>query len=137
MGLLSSCGAWSSHCSGFSCCGLWALGLSGSVVMAHGLSCPKHVGSWGFPGGSVVAACQCKRCGFSHWISKTSEEVNGTSVLGGAKKQQQKKQNKKNTRIFLPGKSHGQRSLAGCSPLGCKRVRHNLVAKQLQQHVGS
>ena len=25
-GLLSSCGAWASHCSGFSCCRAWALG---------------------------------------------------------------------------------------------------------------
>ena len=28
---------------------------------------------------------------------------------------------------------HGQRSLAGYSPWGCKRVRHDLVTKQ-QQH---
>ena len=26
------------------------------------------------------------------------------------------------TPVFLPGESHGQRSLAGCSPWGCKRV---------------
>ena len=26
--------------------------------------------------------------------------------------------------VFLPGESHGQRRLAGCSPWGC-RVRHN------------
>jgi len=41
----------------------------------------------------VVTACQCKRCGFSHWISKTSEEVNSTSVLGGAKKKTKKHSN--------------------------------------------
>ena len=29
------------------------------------------------------------------------------------------------TPVLLPGKSHRQRSLAGCSPWGCKRVRHN------------
>ena len=29
------------------------------------------------------------------------------------------------TLVFLPGKSHGQRSLAGYSPGGSKRVRHN------------
>ena len=33
---------------------------------------------------------------------------------------------------FLPGKSHGQRSLAGYHPWGCKRVRHDLAAKQKQ-----
>ena len=27
--------------------------------------------------------------------------------------------------VFLPGKSHGQRSLAGYSPWGHKRVRHD------------
>ena len=32
--------------------------------------------------------------------------------------------------IVLPGKSHGQRTLVGYSPKGCKRVRHNLVTKQ-------
>ena len=34
------------------------------------------------------------------------------------------------TPVFLPGKSHGQRSLADYSPLGHKRIRHNLVTKQ-------
>ena len=33
------------------------------------------------------------------------------------------------TPVFLPGKSHGQRSLPGYSPWGCKRVGHNLVTK--------
>ena len=32
--------------------------------------------------------------------------------------------------IFLPGKSHGQRSLAVYSSWGCKGVRHKLVTKQ-------
>ena len=35
--------------------------------------------------------------------------------------------------VFLPGKSHGQRSLVGYSKWGHKRVRHNLVTKQQQQ----
>ena len=34
------------------------------------------------------------------------------------------------TPVFLPGKSHEQRSLAGYSPWGHKRVRHDLVTKQ-------
>ena len=33
------------------------------------------------------------------------------------------------TPIFLPGKSHGQRNLAGYSPWGPKRVGHNLATK--------
>ena len=42
--------------------------------------------------------------------------------------------------VFLPGKCHGQRSLVGCNPLGCKELdmterlsTHNLVTKQQQQ----
>ena len=36
------------------------------------------------------------------------------------------------TPVYLLGKFHGQRSLAGYSPWGCKRVRHDLVTKQQQ-----
>ena len=34
------------------------------------------------------------------------------------------------TPVFLPGKSHGPRSLAGYRSWGCKRVRHNFATKQ-------
>ena len=34
--LLSGCGAWTSHCGGFSCCGTQAVGCMGSVVAAPG-----------------------------------------------------------------------------------------------------
>ena len=34
------------------------------------------------------------------------------------------------TPVFLPGESHGQRRLVGYSPWGCRRVGHNLAAKQ-------
>ena len=37
-GLCSHCDARASHFSGFSCCGVSALGLRASVVAAHGLS---------------------------------------------------------------------------------------------------
>ena len=36
------------------------------------------------------------------------------------------------TPVFLPGKSHGQRSLVGYSPQGHKRVGHDLATKQQQ-----
>ena len=39
------------------------------------------------------------------------------------------------TLVFLPGKSRGWRSLEGYSLWGPKRVRHNLVTKQEQQHI--
>ena len=34
------------------------------------------------------------------------------------------------TPVLLPGKSYGQRSLAGYSPRGLRRVRHDLATKQ-------
>ena len=34
------------------------------------------------------------------------------------------------TPVFLPGKSHRQRNLAGYNPWACKRVRHDLDSKQ-------
>ena len=37
------------------------------------------------------------------------------------------------TPVFLPGKTHGQRSLVGCSSRGHKRIRYNLVTKEQQQ----
>ena len=43
-GLLSCYSAWASHCIGFSCCGAQVLGHAGSVVAAHGLSCPSACG---------------------------------------------------------------------------------------------
>ena len=37
-GAILRCGARASHCSGFSCCGAWALGTQASVVVVRGLS---------------------------------------------------------------------------------------------------
>ena len=34
------------------------------------------------------------------------------------------------TLVFLPGKSHGKRTLAGYSPWGHRRVGHHLATKQ-------
>ena len=54
----------------------------------------------GLPGDSMVqTACQCRRCGFDPWVEK----------IPGRRKWQP-------TPVFLPGKSHGQRSLAGYIP---------------------
>ena len=44
VGATLRCSAWASHCSGFSCCGAWALGARASVVVAHGLSCSVACG---------------------------------------------------------------------------------------------
>jgi len=59
------------------------------------------------------STCQCRRCGFHCWVGK----------VHGRRKWQP-------IPLFLPGKSHGQRSLAGYSLQGHKRVRHDLRTKQ-------
>jgi len=51
------------------------------------------------------SACQRRRCQFSPWVGK----------IPWRRKWQP-------TPVFLPGKSHGQRSLAGYSPWGCKEL---------------
>ena len=63
--------------------------------------------------------CHCRRsrgCRFDPWVRKISWR----------RKWQL-------TPVFLPGKSHGQRSLAGYSPEGCKRFRHDSETKQQHQ----
>ena len=50
---------------------------------------------------SKESTCQCRRCGFDAWVGK----------IPWRRKWQL-------TPVFLPGKSHGQRSLAGYSPWG-------------------
>ena len=47
--------------------------------------------------------CQCKRCGFDLWVGKVPW-----------------KREWQPTTVFLPGKFHGLKSLAGYSPWGCK-----------------
>ena len=59
---------------------------------------------WGFPCGSVVKDClQFRGCGFDFWVGN----------IPWRRKWQP-------TPVFLPGKSHGQRSLGDCSPWGGK-----------------
>ena len=54
------------------------------------------------------SSCQCRRHRFNPWVGK----------IPWRKKWHP-------TPIFLPGKSHGQKSLLGCSPRGRKRVGHD------------
>ena len=58
-----------------------------------------------------------RTCGFSPWVRKIS---------WGRKWQ--------STPVFLPGKSHGQRSLVGCSPWGPKRVGQDWAMKHKCRH---
>ena len=62
----------------------------------------------GFPGGASgkEPTCQCRRCkrhGFDPWVEKIPWRKKWQLAL-----------------VFLPGESHGQRSLMGYSPWGCK-----------------
>jgi len=79
-----------------------------------------YIGLEGFPHSSVgkESTCQCrryKRPKFYFWVGK----------LSWRRKQQP-------TLVFLPGESHGQRSLAGYSPWG-RKVRHDLATKPVHQ----
>ena len=61
------------------------------------------------------SACQCRRGWFNPWVRKMTPLP---------RPQRWKWQS---TPVFLPGKSRGQRSLVGYSPLGHKRVGYDLV----------
>ena len=66
--------------------------------------------SFGYPGGcngkELTCQCKkCKRCKFDLWVMK----------IPWRRKWQP-------TPVFLPGESHGQRSLMGNSPWGCKEL---------------
>ena len=69
----------------------------------------------GFPGGSVVKTClRCRRHSrleFDPWVRTIPWRRKWPP-----------------TPVSLPGKFHGQRSLAGYSPWVCRRVRHDWVA---------
>ena len=64
------------------------------------------------------SACQSRKCGLDPWVKK----------IPWRRKWQP-------TPVFLPEKSHGQRSLVGYNPWGHKRVSYDLAAKQQQQFV--
>ena len=77
----------------------------------------------GLPGGASgkESACQCrrcKRCGFDPGVGKISWR----------RKWQP-------TPVFLPGESHGQRSLVGYSPRSCKEAEHTHLA-DLEEFIG-
>ena len=76
---------------------------------------------WGFLGGASGkgSICQCrrhKRYGFDPWVGK----------IPWRRKWQA-------TPVFLPGKPHGQSSLVGYSPWGCKESDRAELTKQQKQ----
>ena len=68
-------------------------------IQENKMTTPNSAG--GFPGGTVGR--RCKRCGFNPWIRKIPWRRKWQHIP-----------------VFLPGESHGQRSLVGCSPWGRK-----------------
>jgi len=68
---------------------------------------------WGFPGGSV--------------IKNPPAEGLGPIPVGGKIPWRRARQP---TPVFLPGESHGQRSLAGYSPWGCKESDRTEVTER-------
>ena len=81
------------------------------LYLLNFLSCacyPPLYTHWSFPGGTSgkLSTCQCRRHNrleFDPWVRK----------IPWSRKWQPMS-------VFLPGKYHGQRSLVGCSPWGCK-----------------
>ena len=63
-------------------------------------------------GGDKESTCQCRKCRFDPWVGNIPW-----------------RRERQPTTVFLPGKSHGQRSLAGYSLWGHKKVRRDLGMK--------
>ena len=90
------------------------------MLLSHGSSssiwryssCIPHKGLPRWLSGKELAF-QCRRHRFDPWIGKIP------------------RRKRQPTPVLLPGQSHGQRSLADCSPCG-RRVRHDLVTQQQQ-----
>ena len=82
-----------------------AFGLFSDSSQALSIPPCKTVGlPWWLGGKESAHQCRrCRYCGFSPWVGK---------ILWRREWQP--------TPVFLPGKSHRQRSLAGYSPWGCK-----------------
>ena len=87
----------------------------------------------------VLAVVFSEKCKFGDWvqelhknwwlIGKESTCQAGDRISGLGRFPWRRKQQP--TPVFLPGKSHGQRSLAGYSLWGHKRIRHDLGTKQV------
>ena len=71
------------------------------------------------PPSDEESTCQCRRCRFNPWFGK---------IPWGRKWQP--------IQVFLPGKFHGQRSLAGYSPWGYKELDMTEQLSMLQHVQG-
>ena len=84
--------------------------FGGSTVVTH-----SRINRLGLPRGSVVE---------NRWPTQETQETQETQVqsLG---QEDPLEEGVATPPVFLPGESRGQRSLAGDSPQGLQRVRHN------------
>ena len=85
-------------------------GINGQQLMMTFKYSFTGIFPWWLSSGESI--CQRRRCGFNVWVGK----------LPWRRKWQP-------TPVFLPGKSYGQRSLAGLQYIGVARVGHNLAIK--------
>ena len=91
-----------------------SLSFSGTCVSFHQvIAFPR----WLSGKESACQSWRCKRLRFSSSVEKIPQRRAWHS-----------------TPVFLPGEFHGQRSLAGYSPWGFKRLGHKLVTKRQQQY---
>ena len=77
-----------------------------SIVLENYLHSSYLLGAFPGDANGKESACQCrrhKRCGFDSWVRKISWKREWLP-----------------TPVFLPKESHGQRSLVGYNPQGCK-----------------
>ena len=85
------------------------MGEFNNKICLAGIKMISPIALWGFPGGASgkEPTCSCrrlKRLGFDPWVEKIPWSMKWQS-----------------TPVFLLGKPHGQRSLAGNSPWGRKQ----------------
>ena len=96
----------------FSLCGIWLVCPSWTFKIKSLFTDKRYL----FPSGaSLVAQWQrihlwCRRFSLNPWVTKIPWRRKWQPIP-----------------VLLPGKSHGQKSLVGYCPWGCKRVRHNLA----------
>ena len=73
----------------------------------------------GFPGGSV--------------IKNLSANARDSNFIPGSVEKIPWRRKWQPTPVFLPGKSHGQRSLAGYSPCGCNKLDTTKATEHLNK----
>ena len=100
--------AWQATAQGIT--GIWTRLTNYHWEVNHGLP-------WRFRG--KESSCQHRKRKFDSWVRKIPWRTKWPPTL-----------------VFLPGKSHGQRNLAGYSPWGRRRDRHNLVTKKQVNQAG-